>query len=65
MKKVIKFTIDKEGQYQMECLEGFSGTSCTDQTRGLELILGGTVTGEGKTDSYYDPDSPISINTSL
>lgn len=63
VKKVVKITIDKKGVYKMEALEGFSGTSCTEQTKGLELILGGSEIGEGKTDAYYGPDdSPVTVD---
>lgn len=63
VKKVVKITIDKQGGYRMEALEGFAGTSCAEQTKNLELILGGTETGEGKTDDYFKPDdSPVSID---
>lgn len=63
VKKVVKITIDKTGVYKMEAVEGFAGTSCTEQTKGLELILGGAEIGEGKTDDYYKPDdSPVSID---
>lgn len=63
VKKVVKITIDKTGGYKMEAVEGFAGTSCTEQTKNLELILGGVETGEGKTDDYFKPDdSPVTID---
>lgn len=61
--KRVKITIDKKGDYTIEALEGFSGTSCVEQTKTLEVAIGGSVVSEGKTGAYYDPDSgaPVSI----
>ncbi len=62
-KKEVKITIGTDGTYKMEALEGFKGQSCTEQTKGLELILGGDKLDEGKTDRFYDPDdNPVSID---
>jgi hypothetical protein len=62
--KKIKITIDGKGNYTLQALEGFSGTSCVEQTRCIELSLGGTEVSEGKTSDYYDSDgsNPVGIN---
>lgn len=61
--KRIQFTIDPKGNWVMKTLEGFSGSSCTEQTRNLEVAIGGVVAAEGKTDAYYRPDdeAPVTI----
>ena len=61
--KRVKVTIDKKGNYTIEALEGFSGTSCVEQTKNLEVAIGGMSVEEGKTDAYYNPDddNPITI----
>lgn len=53
--KRIKVTIDPKGNYQLEALEGFSGQSCTEATKHIEVALGGLEVDEGKKDAYYDP----------
>ena len=60
----VRITIDNKGNYGIEALEGFSGTSCVEQTRELEIAIGGAVVDEGKTDAYYNPedDNPVSLN---
>jgi hypothetical protein len=65
-KKSIQIKVDKAGGFVLEAKEGFAGTSCLEQTKTLELVLGGTESDSGKKDSYYDGDSnPISINLDL
>ena len=61
--KRIQVVIDKQGNWTLKTLEGFAGTSCTDQTRNLEVAIGGAVAAEGKTDAYYRPDdeAPVTI----
>lgn len=65
-KRKVKITINKKGEYTMEALEGFSGQSCINNTKNIELILGADATeiASGRTDAYYDDDgnNPISIN---
>ncbi len=56
VEKKIKITIDTKGGYILEAKEGFAGTSCAEQTRCIELSLGGQEVGEGKTEDYYKPD---------
>lgn len=54
--KRIQFTIDNKGNWGMKTLEGFSGESCVEQTRNLEVAIGGSLSAEGKTSAYYDAD---------
>jgi hypothetical protein len=63
-KRNVRITIDSKGQYTLEAGEGFSGASCLEKTKNLEVALGGTAIDEGKTGSYYDGDgdSPVTIN---
>lgn len=63
-KKRIRITIDAKGNYGLEALEGFSGASCVEKTKDIELVLGGTEVDSGKTDAYFDPDdtNDVSIN---
>ena len=60
--KRIQFTIDNKGNWGMKTLEGFSGESCIEQTRNLEIAIGGVMTAEGKTSEYYDMgDSEVPV----
>lgn len=61
-KKTVEIKIDKKGNFVLEAKEGFAGTSCTEQTKQLEIVLGGTAVDSGKTNAYFDDDfSPVSI----
>lgn len=62
-KRKIRITIDKQGNYELEALEGFSGASCVEATKNLEIAIGGIVVDEEKKPEYFDPDdSPIRLN---
>lgn len=63
--KRVKIVIDKQGNYAIEALEGFSGSSCVDQTKTLEVAIGGIAVSEGKTNAYYDPDSENPVYVDL
>lgn len=64
-KRSIRITVDKTGTYKFEAMEGFSGESCIEKTKNVELILGGTKITEGKKDSFYDGDAPENVFNSL
>ena len=61
--KRVRVTIDPKGNFTLEAKEGFSGESCMEKTRTIEMALGGLQVEEGKTNAYYDPDdaNPVSI----
>lgn len=63
-KETVEIRINKEGGFTFKALEGFSGSSCVERTRNLELALGGHAISTEKTDDYYktDDSSPININ---
>ena len=60
-RQCIRITIDKTGAYRFEAMEGFSGQSCVEKTKTIELVLGGTQVDSGKKDSYYNGDSPENV----
>ncbi|MED1125210.1 hypothetical protein [Bacillus atrophaeus] len=62
--KRVTLTIDSKGGYSIEAGEGFTGASCVEQTRDLEIAIGGSAVSEGKTDAYYegDGDNPVNLN---
>lgn len=63
--KRIRITIDTKGGYGLEALEGFAGTSCVEQTRELEVAIGGMAVDEGKTDAFYDSDGETPVFVDL
>ena len=55
-KEVVEIRINKKGDFTFKAKEGFSGTSCVEKTRDLELALGGIEVKSEKTKEYYDSD---------
>ncbi len=65
-KRNIQIKIDNKGNYALEAGEGFSGESCIEKTKDIELILGGTEVDGGKKDSYFDgDDNDLSLSLGL
>ncbi len=64
-KKSVRITITKDGSYTLEALEGFSGSSCVEQTQDLEVAIGGTTVESDKTEAYYNPDDDPSVKIKL
>nr|DAV25074.1 MAG TPA: Protein of unknown function (DUF2997) [Caudoviricetes sp.] len=62
-KETVEIRINEKGGYTFQAKEGFSGTSCIERTKDLELALGGTVVSKEKTKEFYeaDPSSPVTI----
>lgn len=63
-KEIVEIRINEKGGHTFQAKEGFSGTSCIERTKDLELALGGVAISREKTKEYYDtdPSSPITIN---
>lgn len=64
-KQVVKITIKKDGSYNLEALEGFSGQSCREKTRDLELVLGGEAVATENKSTYYDGDGAGEMDLNL
>lgn len=62
-KEVVEIRINQKGGFSFEAKEGFSGASCVERTKDLELALGGRAVSEEKTKDFYKPDdtSPLTI----
>lgn len=66
-KQVVEIRIKPDGSYALEAKEGFTGESCREKTKQLELMLGGEATDTQNTSAYYegDGDNDISLNLNL
>lgn len=53
-KQLVEITIKKDGSYTFEAKEGFAGEGCRNQTKQLEMVLGGTAEGTKNTKDYFD-----------
>lgn len=63
-REVVEIRINEKGGFTFEAKEGFSGASCVERTKELEIALGGrTPASTKKKDEYYNPDSsPVTVN---
>lgn len=59
--KKVRVVIDKKGGFTLEALEGFSGSSCVEQTKEIEISLGGIEESSGVTDAYYNGDDDSTV----
>lgn len=62
MEKRLKVIIGKDGTYALET-SGFTGESCVNQTKDIEVLLGGQEVDSGKTDEYFGGfDESVNLN---
>ena len=65
-KQVVQIVVKKDGSYTIQAKEGFSGQSCREKTRDLELLLGGELISTKNTKDYYGgDDNNTDINLKL
>ena len=64
-KETVEIRINEKGGFTFQAKEGFSGTSCIERTRDLELALGGTAVSQEKTKEYYDADPSSQVNIKI
>ena len=53
MKQVVEIKINKDATFSIQPKEGFKGKSCVEETKNLELVLGGEKISQEKTSDYY------------
>ena len=54
--KKISVRIKPDGSYILETKEGFAGSSCQEETMGLEQQIGGDVVASSVKPEFYDSD---------
>ena len=64
MKQVVEIVVKKDGSFTFEAKEGFQGANCREQTKELELVLGGEQVKTENTKDYYK-DDPMNSNINL
>lgn len=55
MKKV-KIIINEDGTTEIDLIEGYSGMSCVEKSREIELLLGGKEIERKEKPEYYDAE---------
>ena len=65
-KQLVEITVKKDGTFSFEAKEGFQGESCRNQTKELEMVLGGEATSSKNTKGFYDGDGgDVNVNLKL
>lgn len=52
----VRITIDKEGNYSLDLIEGFAGMSCEQKADQIALICGGIEKDRKEKPEYYDSE---------
>lgn len=55
----IRVIIDKEGNYTLDLIEGFSGMSCEQKADAIVSICGGIETKREEKPEYYDSEDVL------
>lgn len=53
-KQIVEITVKKDGSFTFKAKEGFKGANCRNQTKNLELVLGGEAVDTENTKDFYD-----------
>ena len=54
--KRANITVDEKGNYEIDLIEGFSGVSCAEKAKEIQILIGGIETNETKKPEYFDPN---------
>lgn len=64
--KVVEITIRRDGTRDIDLKEGFGGVGCVEQSKKLELIIGGTaVEAKEKPEMYDSGDVSVDLGIDL
>ena len=63
--KQMDITINMDGITDIDLKEGFSGMSCVEKSKQIELIIGGTQVEQKEKPEYYEPDTSVDIGIDI
>lgn len=63
--KVVDITINSDGTTDIDLKEGFSGMSCVEKAKQIELIIGGSVIEQKEKPEYYEQDESIDLGINI
>ena len=61
---VVEIKINKDATFSIQPKEGFKGKSCVEETKNLELVLGGEKISQEKTSDYYK-GGPTNVRSTI
>lgn len=54
MQKHVKILINEDGSTEIDLIEGFSGMSCVEKSKEIELLIGGEQIEQKQKPEYYE-----------
>lgn len=63
--KQIDITINSDGTTDIDLKEGFSGMSCIEKSKQIELIIGGVQVEQKEKPEFYEPDQTVDIGIDI
>lgn len=63
--KKMDITINTDGSTEIDLQEGFSGMSCVEKSKQIELIIGGTQVEQKEKPEYYEQETSIDIGIDI
>lgn len=63
--KQMEITINNDGTTEIDLQEGFSGMSCVEKSKQIELIIGGSSIEQKEKPEYFEPDTDINIDLNI
>lgn len=54
MQKHVKILINEDGSTEIDLIEGFSGMSCVEKSKEIELLIGGAQIEQKQKPEYYE-----------
>ena len=63
--KIVDITINSDGTTDIDLKEGFSGMSCVEKAKQIELIIGGSVIEQKEKAEYYEQDESIDLGINI
>lgn len=63
--KAMDITINADGTTDIDLKEGFSGMSCVEKSKQIELIIGGSVVEQKEKPEYYEHEESIDLGIDI
>ena len=63
--KQMDIVLNPDGTTEIDLKEGFSGMSCVEKSKQLEIIIGGTQVEQKEKPEYYEADTSVDIGIDI
>ena len=63
--KRVEITINSDGSTELDFKEGFSGMSCVEKSKQIELMIGGGSVERQEKPEYYESESRVDLGVDI